>query len=49
MEQNPTPNNVVIDWLADYTHFICDRFSFPHDQAKELLQQYLDLIASGDP
>lgn len=49
MKQNPVPNNVIIDWLADYTHFICDRFCFPHDQANGLLQQYLDLTARGIP
>lgn len=45
MDQNHAPRDVIIDWLADYTHFICDQFGVPHDQADGLLQQYLDLTA----
>lgn len=49
MEQDPSLNDVIIDWLADYTHFICDQFNFPHDEAKGLLQRYLDLTAKDSP
>lgn len=45
MEQTPPLNQVIGIWLADYSHFICDRLSLPRDQAGELLQEYLDLTA----
>ena len=49
MEQNFPPHHVIVDWLADYTHFICDHFSLPRDQADGLLQQYLNPTARGPP
>lgn len=49
MEQNPPPHNVVIDWSADYTHYICDQFRVPRNRAEGLLQQYLNLMARGHP
>ncbi|KAL9066387.1 MAG: hypothetical protein Q9161_007606 [Pseudevernia consocians] len=49
MEQKFPPHHVIVDWLADYTHFICDHFSLPHDQADGLLQQYLNPTARGPP
>lgn len=45
MEQNSVPNQIITDWLADYTHFICDQFGVSHDRADGLLQQYLELTA----
>ena len=47
MEQKPIPTNLIVFWLGDYTHFICDQFGFPHDQADRLLQQYLDRTVKG--
>lgn len=49
MEQNPTTNDVIVDWLADYSHYICDRFNIPHTQAGGILQDYLELTARGPP
>ena len=49
MEQIPIPANLIVFWLGDYTHFICDQFGFPHDQADRLLQQYLDRTVEGSP
>ena len=49
MEQNPPSNQAILDWLADYTHFICDQFSLPHEQANGLLQQYLNLTTLTPP
>ena len=47
MEQNPTTNDVIVDWLADYSHYICDRFNIPHNQAGGILQDYLELTVRG--
>lgn len=49
MEQNPPSNQAILDWLADYTHFICDQFRLPHEQANGLLQQYLNLTTLTPP
>ena len=43
MEQPPPSPQAILFWLANYTHFICDQFSLPHEQGNGLLQQYLDL------
>lgn len=42
MEQNASQDQVILDWLTNYTLFICDRFDLPHDQADEILRQYLE-------
>ena len=47
-DQCPTPNQIIVDWLADYTRFLCASFGLPHNQADELLQHYLNLT-TGDP
>ena len=49
MEQNPPSNQAILAWLADYTYFICARFSLPHEQANGLLQQYLNLTTFTPP
>ena len=49
MDQNPIPNDLIVFWLRDYTHFICDQFGLPHNRAGGLLQQYLDLTVHGSP
>ena len=49
MEQTSPSNQAILDWLADYTHFICDQFNFPHEQANGLLQQYLNLTTVAPP
>lgn len=45
MEQNPPLNQAIAGWLANYSHFVCDRLSLPHDQADELLREYLNITA----
>ncbi len=45
MDDNLASSQSVLEWLTDYTHFICHQFNVPHDQAGGLLQQYLDLKA----
>ena len=45
MEQNLPLNQVIGVWLADYSHFICNRLNLPHNQAVELFREYLDLTA----
>lgn len=45
MEQDRPSNLVIVDWLKDYSHFFCDRFSLPHQKAGELLQEYLEITA----
>lgn len=47
--QNNASDQVIIDWLADYTCYICDQLGLPLNQADGLLQQYLDLTAGGPP
>lgn len=51
MEANqcPPPNQVIVDWLADYTRFLCASFGLPHNQADELLQHYLNLTTRDLP
>lgn len=45
MSQGSPEDRLVVKWLADYTHFMCDRLNFPHDQGAGLLQEYLELTA----
>ena len=49
MDQGTQEDRLVLKWLQDYTHFVCDRLSFPHDQARGLLQEYLELTARASP
>lgn len=44
MEQN-SYNQVISNWLANYSLFICDRFGLPHHRSEELLQEYLNITA----
>ena len=48
MEQFPPSNPAVTWWLADYTHFICDKLDLPHEQGDQLFQQY-HLLTTGSP
>ena len=45
MDDNLASSQNVLEWLTDYTHFICHQFNVPHDQAGGLLGEYLDLKA----
>ncbi len=45
MDDNPASSQSVLEWLTDYTHFICHQFNVPHDQAGGLLREYLNLKA----
>lgn len=49
MDQTPPSERIILDWLTDYTHFICNKFGISQDCANELLQQYLDLKARDPP
>lgn len=49
MEQNSASGQAILYWLADYSHFICDSPSLPHEQGNRLLQQYLDLTKGTPP
>ena len=48
MEQYPPSNQAITWWLADYTHFICDKLDLSHEQGDQLFQQY-HLLTTGNP
>ena len=49
MEQNTVSHEVILDWLTDYSYFLCDRLGVPLDQVDGLLEQYFTVKANGHP
>ncbi|KAM0794371.1 hypothetical protein BDR22DRAFT_827002 [Usnea florida] len=45
MDQGTLEDHLLLDWLQNYTCYICDRLNIPQDQGTGLLEGYLKLPA----
>ena len=45
MDQGTSEDHRLLNWLQAYTHYICDRLNFPHEQGTSLLEDFLRLPA----
>ena len=45
MDQGTSEDLLLLEWLQNYTSYICDRLNIPHNQGTGLLEGYLKLPA----
>ena len=45
MDQGTLEDRLLLEWLQNYTSYICDRLNIPHNQGAGLLEGYLKLPA----